>query len=421
MAAVDRARWAPLAALTAMNLLNYIDRYVVTALLPELQAEIALTDAQAGFLATAFMVVYFVSSPLFGWLGDRGTRPRILGFGVLLWSFATALGGLACGFRSLFLARAAVGIGEAAYGSIAPSLITDIFPKARHGRALSLFYLATPVGSALGYLLGGVLGARLGWRPAFYVVGLPGILLGALAFRLEDPARVGAPFVQVMAQGVRQIRLRNVVPLASGVWQHVGRLRRDLLANRVYAITVAGYTAYTFGLGGFAFWAPSYMMRERGFSQEAGMLTFGGITVVTGAIGTLLGGTLGDRLRRRTVKGYTWVNVLAATLGGVMATVSLYCPNNAAFLAALAGAQLCLFLVTGPVNALIVGSVPAEIRGSAMAMSIFCIHLFGDAISPLLIGHISDASSLSQAMLIAPATFVLAAIVWATSLWRRRR
>lgn len=421
MAAETWARWAPLAALTAMNLFNYIDRYVVTALLPELQAEIGLTDAQAGFLATAFMVVYFVSSPVFGWLGDRGLRPRILGFGVMIWSLATALGGLSLGFRTLFLARAAVGIGEAAYGSIAPSLITDLFDRAKHGRALSLFYLATPVGSALGYLLGGVLGARLGWRPAFYAVGLPGLLLSLVAFRLRDPVRTGPPIAEVLRGLKGSLRRPTLAPLTAAVREHLTVLKGSLLHNRVYVVTVAGYTAYTFGLGGFAFWAPSYMIRERGFSQESGMLTFGGITVVTGAVGTLVGGSLGDWLRRYTKKGYSWVNTLAVTVGGTMATLCLFCRSNTAFLAALVGAQLSLFLTTGPVNALIVGTVPSHIRGSAMAMSIFCIHLFGDAISPLLIGYVSDASSLSQGMLLAPGAFFLASVVWASSLFRRRR
>lgn len=408
--------WLLLGAMMVMNLLNYVDRYVVTALLPELQADLHLSDGQAGFLGTAFMVVYFLSSPIFGWLGDLGARPRLLGMGVAFWSLATAAAGLAKGFPSLFCARAAVGVGEAAYGSIAPSLITDWFPKKLHGRALSFFYMATPVGSALGYLLGGTIGARFGWRPAFFVVGLPGLLLSLLAFAMRDPTRthsVWSRLPELLAHGQNKAFTRMVTGASSTYGA--------LLRNRLWLGTVAGYTAYTFALGGFAFWAPSYMMRVRGFSQEMGMLYFGGITVVTGVVGALLGGWLGDVLRRYTRKGYTWLSVLAMILGSLFATVALTCNDDRAFLAALVATQLCLFLNTGPVNALIVGSVPPHMRASAMASSIFCIHLFGDAISPVLIGWISDRTSLSTGMMVTPGVFLLAGLLWATTLPKRRR
>jgi sugar phosphate permease len=205
------------------------------------------------------------------------------------------------------------------------------------------------------------------------------------------------------------------------MWQGAKQTYGTLLGNRLWLGTVAGYTAYTFALGGFAFWAPSYMMRVRGFSQETGMLYFGGITVVTGVAGTLLGGFLGDLLRRYTVKGYTLLSVCAMILGAINATIALTSSSDTVFLVALILAQLCLFLNTGPVNALIVGSVPPHMRASAMASSIFCIHLFGDAISPVLIGWISDRTSLSTGMLVTPGVFLFAAALWATTLPRRRR
>lgn len=407
------SRWAPLAALTAMNMFNYMDRYVLTALLPEVQSSLDISDLRAGFLATAFMVVYFVTSPLFGWFGDTGSRPRLLGMGVVLWSLATAVTGLATSFAGLFWARAAVGIGEAAYGSIAPSLITDLFKRSQHGRALSFFYLATPVGSALGYLLGGVFGARFGWRPTFFLVGMPGLFLAVLAFRMTDPVRPAGPWFTGWPQWQPK---RSALAVRAAIAAHLRSMRLHLGSNRLYIGTVLGYTAYTFGLGGFAFWAPSFMMRERGFSQSNGMLVFGGITVVTGAIGTLTGGAVGDWLRRRTVKGYTWVNVFAVIVGGMNASLALWCDNNIGFLLSLGVAQMALFLVTGPVNALIVGSVSPAVRGTAMATSIFCIHLFGDAISPVLIGQLSDKAGLRHGMMLTPLAFAVAALIWATTL-----
>jgi predicted MFS family arabinose efflux permease len=385
-----------------MNLLNYIDRYLVTALLPEIQQDLRISDSQCGLLGTAFMVVYFLVSPIFGWLGDRVVRPRLLGLGVAVWSLATAAAGMVHGYRGLFMARAAVGIGEAAYGTIAPSLITDSFDRPAHGRRLALFYLATPTGSAIGYLLGGALGTRVGWRPAFLLVGLPGLLLAAVAFALRDPVRSAAR--------------PPSVPLGQAIRETYATLWR----NGVYVGTVAGYTAYTFALGGLAFWVPTYMMRVRGYPQELGMRYFGGITVVTGIVGTLVGGWLGDRLLRITSKGYTWVSVIAMATGGSLCWAALHSVDNTQFIGLMAAAQLCLFLNTGPVNALIVGSVPQSMRGSAMATSIFCIHLFGDAASPWLIGRFSDTTNLATAMQTIPAVFFWAGVLWATGLMRRR-
>lgn len=399
--AAVRAAWAPLLALTFINLFNYVDRFVVTALLPSIQAELHLTDSQGGLLGTAFIVVYFISCPLFGWLGDRGPRKPWLALGVALWSVATATAGLARNFFGLFAARAAVGIGEAAYGTIAPSLIADYFPRAIRGRYMSIFYLAIPVGSALGYLLGGLCGELWGWRAAFGIVGLPGLALALAMLLMREPQR---------GQYDRPaISPASTLPSPRGAY-------RALAQNRLYVWTVAGYTAYTFALGGLAFWMPSYMLRVRGYSPGEGMLMFGGITVVTGFVGTLAGGWLGDFLLRYTRKAYTWLSVVAM-LGGALATfAALLADDPAIFLVCLVVAQLCLFLNTGPINALLVDIVAPSGRATAVAMSNFCIHLLGDAISPTLIGSVSDHTDLATGMLAIPAFFLIAGALWASTL-----
>ncbi|MBI5507322.1 MAG: MFS transporter [Deltaproteobacteria bacterium] len=397
---VDARARAALAVLTAVNVLNYVDRYVITAILPDIQRELGLDDTRAGLLGTAFMLVYFVTSPIFGFFGDRGRRKRWLAFGVGLWSLATALGGFAQRFVTLVAARSLVGVGEAAYGSISPSLIADYFPKARRGRMLAVFFLAIPVGSALGYLLGGVLGKHLGWRPAFFVVGFPGLLLALAVLLLHEPVR-GAHDAPDAAPPPR---------LATAY--------RLLATNPLYVWTVLGYTAYTFAIGGLSFWIPSYMMRVRGFDQADGMMLFGGLTVVTGFVGTLLGGYLGDRLLAWTPKGYTWLGVVAVGLGAGATVLALVAPFTPAFVAWLAVAELLLFLNTGPINALILDSVRPQIRATAMAASIFVTHLLGDAISPTLIGSISDRTDLQVGMLAIPAVFLLASALWAVSLRR---
>jgi MFS transporter, Spinster family, sphingosine-1-phosphate transporter len=391
-----------LAVLTAINVVNYIDRYVITAVLPDVQADLGLDDTRAGLLGTAFMLVYFATSPIFGWFGDRGRRKRWLALGVGLWSLATGLGGFARHFFTLLLARSSVGIGEAAYGTISPSLIADYFPKERRGRVMAVFYLAIPVGSALGYLLGGLLGKYFGWRSAFFVVGFPGLLLALAALFLHEPGRGAndAPDPEPPPK-----------PLAA---------YRELAANPLYVWTVLGYTAYTFAIGGLSFWMPSYMMRVRDYDQGDGMLLFGGITVVMGFVGTLLGGFIGDRLLKVTPHAYTWVGVIAVALGAASTFAALLVESAAGFLVFLAVAELLLFLNTGPINALIVNSVRPAVRATAVAVSIFTIHLLGDAVSPTLIGNVSDQTNLRTGMLAIPTVFLLASILWTPTLWSRR-
>ncbi len=185
-----RAAHYGLAILTFINLFNYLDRYVVASLVESLKAsDLRLNDTQAGSLMTGFVLVYMLTSPFFGTLGDRGPRPRLLAFGVGIWSLATVLGGLTRNFVGLFAARATVGVGEAAYGTIAPALLADYFPKEKRGRVFAVFFAAIPIGSAAGYVLGGLIDQHFGWRAAFFVAGGPGLLLALACLRLEDPPR----------------------------------------------------------------------------------------------------------------------------------------------------------------------------------------------------------------------------------------
>src|SRR5688500_16241879 len=181
-----------LALLFGVNFLNYIDRYVIAAVLPLIQAEFALDDARSGYILSMFVLVYMAASPFTGWMGDRWPRRYLVGGGVLLWSLATVASGLAATYRQLLVARSFIGIGEAGFGAVSPTIISDLFPKERRGRMLAYFYVAIPVGSALGYLLGGAVGESHGWRAACFVAGAPGILLGLLALRMYEPTRGAA-------------------------------------------------------------------------------------------------------------------------------------------------------------------------------------------------------------------------------------
>jgi MFS transporter, Spinster family, sphingosine-1-phosphate transporter len=382
--------------LTFVNLLNYLDRYILVALSPAIKEELHLSDTRIGLLTTAFMVSYFLVSPLFGWLGDRFHRLRLMGFGVAVWSVATAVSGLGRSARDLLAARLFVGVGEAAYGSISPSILRDLFPKEKSGRVFAIFFMAIPVGSALGYLLGGVLEKWLGWRHAFYVAGVPGLLLALLLFFLPEPQR-GA-FDDAAATEAEPSG-REVF---SALW-----------GNNAYFLTVLGYCAYTFALGGIAVWIPHYIQRYLGVPAATGNMVFGGITVVGGLIGTLVGGGWADRWSRRAPDGYLKVSALSMFLALPVYVLVLRVHNFTVFCAAVFVLEFLLFLSTSPINAEIVNAVSPRMRAMASAVAIFSIHLFGDVISPPLVGVISDHSSLLRGMCLFILAILLSALIWA--------
>ncbi|MEK7233427.1 MAG: MFS transporter [Elusimicrobiota bacterium] len=365
---------AILALLLSVNILNYVDRQIVYALLPMITSDLHLSDAQAGSLASAFMVVYMLAAPPIAWLADsHGRRPWIAA-GVGIWSLATGAAGLACGFISLFFSRATVGIGEACYGAISPAFVAERFPSERRGSALAIFSLAIPVGSALGYAGGGKLGEILGWRHAFWVVGLPGLLLAAICLLLpnDQPHTATPPPVA----GYRE------------VWG-VPTFRM---------ITFAG-AGMTFALGGFAVWMPTFFHRNWGLTVGRAGLLFGAVTVFAGLAGSLLGGYLSDRLRRSDRTADLLVSGWGLLLGMPLAAAAIAAPSLNASITLLFFAESMLFLNMGPLNAAIVSVTPLEKRSMAFAANIFVIHLLGDAASPALIGWGSDHFGLTRALL----------------------
>jgi MFS family permease len=411
-----RAARTALTVLTLVNLFNYLDRYVVASLVESLKkAPLFLSDTQLGSLMTGFILVYMLTSPIFGTLGDRRGRPRLLALGVGIWSVATALGGLARSFAGLFTARAAVGIGEAAYGTIAPALLADHFPREKRGRVFAVFFAAIPIGSAAGYVLGGLMDQKFGWRAAFYVAGLPGLALALLCLRLKDPQRGGQD-----AGAAPEPKTHNSQPATSfteGVWKSYSRLMR----NRPYRLTVLGYAAYTFALGGLAFWAPAFLERIRGMSKAEATVQFGAIVVVTGFVGTFAGGWAGDYFLKRSKDAYLWVSGWATLAAAPAAVVAFVSPSRPVFLSAIVVTELLLFASTGPINSAIINVVAPTERATAVALSILGIHLLGDVPSPPLIGALSDATSLGTAFLILPAVIAIAGGVWLYAASRRGR
>jgi len=379
-----------LSLLLAVNLLNYVDRQIIYAVFPLIKDAFTLTDTSLGFLGSAFMLCYMLSAPAVGWLGDRMNRVRIASAGLAVWSVATLLSGLAASYRSLLLARISVGIGEASFGTVSPGLLSDYFPKEKRGRVLSTFYLAIPVGSALGYLLGGILGERFGWQAAFFVVGLPGILLAIPVWLLREPQR-GATEEKVSVAAL---------PEKKGY--------ASLFSNRPYMLNTLAMTAMTFAMGGLAQWVPTFLYRIHHLDLAQANTYFGGITVLAGIAGTLVGGWSGDFLQEKMDRGYLLVSGWGLAIGAPLAFYALVTPSITTCLVAMFFAEFFLFLNTGPLNTVIVNVTPPALRARAFAVNIFIIHALGDAVSPAALGWLSDYWGLRNALLITPVAFVAA-------------
>lgn len=417
--------------LLLINLFNYIDRQVLAANIPPIERQLlpyrepdavrvtstiglmatplgqgplvaagplnpvrtslgADNKERIGDLAMAFMLSYMVFAPLFGYLAGRMPRWRLVGVGVILWSLASGASGLAGTFHSaaeaaaggftvflgsfgfLLLTRCFVGIGEAAYGPVAPTVISDLYPVKIRGSVLAWFYAAIPVGSALGYVLGGV----LGWPHAFYWVVPPGLLLGLWCFWMPEPAAGQADLGH--GQTTRRAAWRDYL---------------TLLRTPSYVLDCLGMAAMTFALGGIAIWMPDYIYAYRGEPNFATINTvFGAIVVVAGLSATLLGGIAGDRLRPRFPGSYFLVSGLAMLVAFPLFLAVLYVPFRP-----FPWAWICIFLAcfflffnTGPTNTILANVTHPAVRAQAFALNILFIHLCGDAVSPKIIGRIAD-------------------------------
>jgi MFS family permease len=382
--------------LLAINLFNYIDRQVLAALEPDIRASFFAADdlnamTKTGLLGDAFFVTYMISAPILGLLADRFSRWIIIGSAVILWSLASGGSGLAATFGILFATRVCVGIGEGGYGPAAPTILSDLFPIETRGRVMAVFCAAIPVGSALGYVIGGLIGAQLGWRWAFYLVAPPGLLLGLLCFWQRDP-RVAADH---LVQKASRRRLRDYL---------------NLFRTRSYLINCVAQTLMTFVTGGLGFWAPAYL-RFRNQSPDVGMTIFGLITVVAGLVSTLLGGVVADKLRRRFAGSYFWVSGIGMLIACPFFVATLYIPFPAAWITMFL-AIFFLFLNTGPSNTALANvSLPA-VRATAFAANIFVIHALGDVQAFWLLGYIGGHTNMHVAFLFVSGIILLSGVAW---------
>jgi MFS family permease len=410
--------------------------------------------------------MYMLTAPLFGMLASRVSRWFLIGLGVILWSLASGASGidwgtsLATAFWLLFLTRCFVGIGEAVYGPVAPAILSDLFSAKTRGQVLSWFYVAIPVGGALGYVLGETMAGLpgFGWRWAFYAVVPPGILLGVLSFFLREP-KVGASeaphptgremeadLLETVGGQRREGREEATqlppsaisdpvafpssvpasVPVAVAGKPIVRHVRLSdylvLLRTPSYVLNTLGMTGMTFAIGGLAYWMPDYLEgRQVPALFGVGPRTvFGGITVLAGLFGTLAGGWSGDALRNRFPGSYFLVSGAAMMLGFPMILLFLWAPFPMAWLFVFL-AVFCLFFNTGPTNTILANVVHPALRSTGFAFNILIIHLLGDVPSPPLMGYISGIHGRDASFILVSLAVLVGGLFWIWGSWYLQR
>jgi MFS family permease len=384
---------AALILLLAINLFNYVDRQILSAVEKPIGDEYHVSPAATGWLATAFLLSYMVFSPVFGVLADRMRRWAIVGIGVILWSLASGGSGAVPTFALLIVMRLLIGVGEAAYGPVAPTIIADLYPVSVRGKVLAWFYAAIPVGSALGYVIGGALHAH--WHWAFYATVPPGILLGVWCFFMPEPAREGG------ATGARRATRADYL---------------QLLRIKSYVIDCAGMTAMTFAIGGISFFMPRYLQEVAQLDPSKSTPIFGGISAVGGLLATIAGGIAGDKLRARYPGSYFLVSAGGMLVGFPLTLLMLITPFPACWIVIFL-AVFCLFFNTGPSNTIIANVTPASVRATAFAINILVIHLFGDAISPPIVGWVGKHWGMRAGFAVVSVMMGIGGLIW---LWGAR-
>ena len=401
-----------LSVLTFVNFLNYIDRQVLPAVAPAIQRDLGLTDTEIGAMEAALLLSFTVLAPLFGWLGDRYSRTRLMAVAALIWSVATGLAAwvdrspflprplhlnlpffgviaLSSVALGLCMIRTMVGVGESSYSTITPTLIADYFPRSKRATVLGVFQAAIPMGFALGYVLGAVLAHYFGWRIAFMLVGVPGLVTGVFVWFLKEPSRG--------ARDEQPANSKTEANKESSWWETT----RKIFTTPDWLLSTIGYSALTFVLGAFATWATLMLARDKQMSETTAAVTLGVVTLLAGATGTFGGGWIADRVVAKRRDGYFLVCAVSSLLGVVPAAIALISHRPMFFLPSIFLAVVLLFTNNAPFHAILVNSVPPAIRASAVAMNIVVIHAGGDLISRFGVGKLSDSIAQGNASLLA--------------------
>jgi MFS transporter, Spinster family, sphingosine-1-phosphate transporter len=379
-----------LALLTALNLLNYIDRSVLFAVQDMVKAEFHRSDAAFGFLTSVFFIFYMCAAPFMGPLSVKFSRKAVIIAGALVWSVATLLTAVTKNFDELLIRHTLVGIGEASFVILSPTFVADMFPEEMRGRVMGIFYLAIPVGTGLGYVLGGFMAPTYGWRAPFYVGAAPGIFLALLLLLIPEPPL--GQFDDALHKAPERDTLKG------------------LARNPAFLTATLGMAMMTFALGGLQVWMPTFLHRVHGYTLGQAGLLFGVSTMANGLVASLLGGWISDRLLRRTPGAHYLVSAVSLGLGIPAMCIALFASGRL-MVAGIFLAEFLLLLNTGPLNAAIINSVGPHVRAMALAANIFIFHLLGDVPSASLIGYLSDHYSLQLAFIAPVVTITLSSAI----------
>lgn len=462
-----------LGVLAASNLVSYINRNVVFALFEPIKLDLSLTDTELGWLASAYVLVFSLAALPFGVLSDLRSRRAVITLGVLLWSTFTLLSGFANSFGELLLYRALVGVGGAAFGGAAQSLVADYFPL--KGRAVAMGILAAGItlGGVVGIWLGGRLEAIYGWRAAVFAVSLPGFALAVLTARLRDPVRppvafsvrsamrdlevsltaLARPFVPLLVSlaiggtlalyfdraygadskvDVAAFAATVAVGLAFNIQIWVRRYAAAPLTRLGPFVRVFGERALSllavlrtptlvyvfiggalisFGMNGLVGWAPTFISRELDLTVTQAATLLGTWGLIAGIAGVLTGGVVADWLRRYTVTGRVLTIGLGLILGGPLTIWLLTVRDLSLFVPVFATAFFFLSWFNGPIAAVIFDVVPSEISATVAGAYLLFIHLVGDAVAFPLVGALSDRFGLDRAVLLLPSVAILGGLI----------
>ncbi len=403
-----------------VNILNYADRYVLPAILRKVQASpahggLGITDFQAGLIGSSFLIVYALATLPLGIWADRGIRKNIIALCVGLWSVATVLAGFTRNFLQLFSVRAILGIGEAGYAPATLSLLGDFYTKEQRGRVLSYWSVGTLIGSAIGFALGGLVADAFGWRWAFFIVGIPGLISAFLAWRISEPRR--GVFDTQDENFDTQDENEAEIEVTHGQvnsWQDFKQATGKILRIPTYWVLLGALTFSFFTIGGTSFWLPSYFADTFHLSVAKAGIYSGIVLVVGGIIGTIIGGWLADYVQRRRPEGRLLVATIGFLAGAPLVLSALFLHNLALFIGMFLIAAIFLSFCTGPLQAVIQDVIRPDLRATAVGFSLLFAHILGDASSPTLIGYIADLNhhDLSFALLVtAPTALLLAGLV----------
>lgn len=402
-----------------INMVNYMDRVMLSAVEPKARADLFTNNEpnqlfKMGILLGSFMVAYMLAAPFFGWLSDRYSRWKLVGVGLIIWSIATGLSGMAHDFWTMLFFRCLVGVGEAAYGPAAPAILADLFPLKYRGKAITIFYIAIPVGSALGFVYGGQMQQLINWRWAFYCMVPPGLILAAFCFFMREPKRGEA-------EG------EDFKPSTAPRWKNYYKI----ISNKSFLYCVLGMTAMTFAVGGITNWMPTYVYNRqlkehpeliqqlakdpaeaKTAALAQGNFNFGIIVVIGSLLSTVLGGWAADWLRPRLSGAYFIVSGVTMFFGFVFFLATIYSSFPAAWYFMFLSVFF-IFANTGPTNTILANVVHPAMRQMAVAICILIIHSLGDVISPPIIGWVAGpAEELDKGFLVVSGMIFLSGIIW---------